>query len=232
MLNGMVKLVKIEREDTELTKQAVISLEKQKSLKDGTHNTPEVNAALQEIFHGKCYICENQEPSSYQIDHFEPYKNDKDLKFKWSNLFLACAHCNNIKGDRYYPILDCTKVDIDEFIKFRTNANIIISEELEIKAVDDSVETKNTCELLNEVYYGSTPQKKAEANLLRRKLINDLIQFGTYIRKYRTALGKSKIDLSKKIELELKNTSEFTAFKRWIIRDNPKICADFIDCWK
>ena len=228
----MVKLVKIEREDTELTKQAVISLEKQKSLKDGTHNTPEVNAALQEIFHGKCYICENQEPSSYQIDHFEPYKNDKDLKFKWSNLFLACAHCNNIKGDRYYPILDCTKVDIDDIIEFKLVGNPIISEELAIIATKNDDEIKNTCDLLHDVYYGTTQQKIIEANILRNRLFKEINQFGAYIRKYTRASGDYKKDLSSKIKLELKNTSEFTAFKRWIIRDNPKVCADFIDCWK
>ena len=42
-----------------------------------------------------------------------------ELKFGWDNLFLACAHCNNIKSDNYEHILDCTKVDVDELIAFR-----------------------------------------------------------------------------------------------------------------
>ena len=227
-------MVKIERKDTELTRKAVISLEEEKLKKDGTYNTPEVNAALQEIFHQKCYICDNQSPSSYQIDHLEPQSNEikEDLKFKWDNLFLSCAHCNNIKSNKYYPILDCTQVDVDDLIKFQINENPIISDKLEIIAINKSNETKNTCKLLHDVYYETTPQKITEANMLRISLLKNIIEFESYIKKYHNASGDYKSDLYLKIKLELKNTSEFAAFKRWIVRDNPKICKDFIDCWK
>ena len=229
----MVTMVRIERKLTKLVNEAIISLEKQKTLKEGTHNTPEVNAALQEIFHQKCYICENQSPSSYQIDHLQPQSNGTDnLKFNWNNLFLSCAHCNNIKSNKYYPILDCTQVDVDDIIKFKIKGNFIFSEELDITAIDDSNATKNTCKLLKDVYYGTTPQKVVESNMLRRKLFTELEQFCIYIRKYFQASGDYKKDLYLRIKLELKNTSEFTAFKRWIIRDNSKKFEEFIDCWK
>ena len=52
-------MVRFERLDTEKSRAAVNSLIKaQKS--NGDCNTPEVMEALQEMFHGKCYICENK----------------------------------------------------------------------------------------------------------------------------------------------------------------------------
>ena len=51
-------MIKVERKMTEKVKKAIDSLEMQKA-KNGSYNTSEVNAALREIFHGKCYICEN-----------------------------------------------------------------------------------------------------------------------------------------------------------------------------
>ena len=50
-------MVRFDRLDTEKSRAAVRSLaEAQKINRDS--NTPEVFAALREMFHGKCYICE------------------------------------------------------------------------------------------------------------------------------------------------------------------------------
>ena len=64
-------MIQIERKRTNKSQKAVASLEKAKE-KNTTYNTQEVNSALQEMFHGKCYICENKLISSYQIEHFIP----------------------------------------------------------------------------------------------------------------------------------------------------------------
>ena len=91
-------MIKISRRTTEKSQKAIISLQKAKT-KNSTCNTPEVNAALKELFYGKCYICENKEGiSSFQIEHLKPYKGDAELKYDWNNLFWSCAHCNNIKN--------------------------------------------------------------------------------------------------------------------------------------
>ena len=93
-------MVKIERRDTDKTKQAIESLKAAKAT-GKSYNTPEVNHALYEIFHGKCYLCENKESSSYQIEHLKAHKGNIDLKYSWNNLFWVCAHCNNIKLGLY-----------------------------------------------------------------------------------------------------------------------------------
>ena len=110
-------MVKIERTNGEKAKIAIISLEKERNKESGTYNTLDVFDALNEMFHGKCYLCEQR--GSYQIEHLVPHKGDKNLEFNWNNLFLACPHCNNIKKEKYTPILDCTKEDVDKKIAFR-----------------------------------------------------------------------------------------------------------------
>ena len=54
------------------------------------------------------------------VEHLIPHKGNKDLEFEWNNLFLACPHCNNIKRDKYTPILDCCKVDVDQKLRFES----------------------------------------------------------------------------------------------------------------
>ena len=157
-----------------------------------------------------------------------------DLKFDWNNLFWACGHCNHIKGNKFTPILDCTKVEIDEIIAFRKVGYFGITESLIFKMVDDTserIEVKMTYDLLQRVYYGETPQEKIVAKMLRHAVRVELTKFKNYIRDYNEASGEDKKDLFLIIRRELISRSAFAAFKRWIVRDNP-ICKDFIDCWK
>lgn len=82
-------MVKFERLDTEKSRVAIMSLAKaQKSNRE--YNTPEVMAALQEMFHGKCYICENKKHiTSFQVEHLNPHQGDTAQKYNWDNLFLS-----------------------------------------------------------------------------------------------------------------------------------------------
>lgn len=85
---------------------------------------------------------------------------------------MSCAHCNNIKSDKYDPIIDCTKENVEERIAFRKNGYFGTNERLEFEALDTKMETKNTIELLKEVYYGTTPQKQMEAKIIKTSIQN------------------------------------------------------------
>ncbi len=213
-------MIRIIRETTEKSEKAVESLKKEKAKKNGSCNTPEVNAALQEMFHGKCYICENKQITSYQIEHLVPHRENKDLKFDWNNLFLACAHCNNAKLAKYDPIIDCTQEDVEKLIAFRKKGYFGTEEKLVFEMLDFRIEVKNTANLLGEVYYGSTPQKKMEAKILRRLLRKELSKFKEYVREYQEAEDEEKEDLKYQLKRQLEDDSPFAAFKRWLIRDN------------
>lgn len=179
-------MIKFSRNDTDKAKAAVRSLSKARG-SNQTYNTPEVNAALAEMFHGKCYICENKESVSFQIEHLRPHKGDVDLKYDWKNLFWSCAHCNNIKNAKYEPILDCSQVDVDLKIAFRKKGYFGTKETYEFVALEDSIEINNTVELLYMAYYGNTAQKKLEAANIRRALRRNLSDFKNMIREYEEA---------------------------------------------
>ena len=86
--------------------------------------------------------------------------------------------------------------------------------------LDSRIETQNTVNLLQEVYYGSTPQKKMEATILRRILRKELSEFKEYVREYNEAEDEEKEDLKCHLQQQLRDSSPFAAFKRWLIRDN------------
>ena len=214
-------MIKVERKTTEKANKAIDSLKREKA-KNGSYNTPEVNAALKEMFHGKCYICENKQITSYQIEHLIPHRGNIELKYDWNNLFLACAHCNNTKLDKFDPIIDCTKENVEELIAFRRKGYFGTDEKLIFDMLDSGIETQNTVKLLQEVYYGSTPQKKMEAKIIRRNLRKELSEFKEYVREYKEAEDEEKDDLECLLQQQLKDSSPFVAFKRWLIRDNKE----------
>ncbi len=201
---------------------------KREKLKNGSYNTPEVNAALKEMFHGKCYICENRQIVSCHIEHLNPHRGNTELKFDWDNLFLSCAHCNNTKSDKYDPIIDCTKENVERMIAFRKEGYFGTDEKLVFEMLDRRVETENTVKLLQEVYYGSTPQKKMEAKILRRMLRKELSEFKEYVREYKEAEDEEKEDLKFLLQQQLKDSSPFAAFKRWLIRDNKDAYSELL----
>lgn len=84
-------MIKFSRNKTEKAKKAIEILEEAKKTDSG-YNKPEVNAALIEMFKGKCYICENKDTvTSYQIEHLVPHRKNLDLKYDWNNLLVLCA---------------------------------------------------------------------------------------------------------------------------------------------
>nr|WP_302592486.1 HNH endonuclease [uncultured Marvinbryantia sp.] len=220
-------MIKVERKVTEKAQKAMESLQRAKE-KNDTYNTPEVNRALREMFHGKCYICENKQVTSYQIEHLHAHRGDRDLKYDWNNLFLACAHCNNTKLGKYEPIVDCTKENVEEMIAFRKKGYFGTEEQLLFEPLIFNEEIMNTIKLLQEVYYGSTPQKRMEAKILRRILRKELSEFKEYVREYREAEDDEKEDLKYLIKQQLENSSSFAAFKRWLIRDNKDMYPELM----
>lgn len=212
-------MIKIERKDSTKAKLAKEALQRAKE-KGTTYNTKEVNEALNEIFYGKCYICECKGITSCQIEHLKPHKNNIELKYNWNNLFWSCAHCNNIKLDKYEPILDCTKEEVDKIISFRKSGYFGTEEQLQFESLYESSEVRNTIQLLQDAYYGTTPQKKIEAKVIRKQLREELHNFKNYVREYQEAEGADKEDLYCLIKLKLKDNSPFAAFKRWLIRDH------------
>lgn len=222
-------MVKFQRRKTQKTQAAIQSLSREMQKRNGTYNTPEVNDALQETFYNKCYLCESKNVTAYVIEHLVSARGSQKLRYDWNNLFLACTHCNSTKKKRHEPILDCSQAEVDRMIRFYKIGHWGTKEEFCFEARDDSAETIHTIALLEEIYYGRTPQKEIASAHLRGELRKELAQFKGYVRDYLEACGEDKQDLYLLIKQELSVRSAFTAFKRWLIWDNEAFFGELAE---
>lgn len=196
----------------------------------GTYHCGDVLVRLKADFKNKCYLCEEREPSSINIEHFVPHRGDVALKFAWDNLFYCCGHCNNTKLAKaaYDELLNCTKAEdaVDTQIRYRIRP--MPREKAEITGLSEESKVQNTVKLLDEIYNGTTTLKTVEAGNLRAKLLKEVREFYDLLFEYNDALGTDEEIASAKarIERQLRSGSAFTAFKRWIVRDSV-FAADF-----
>ncbi|MFH6967062.1 HNH endonuclease [Flavobacterium sp. FlaQc-28] len=203
-----------------------LAIEKAKA--SGDYKCADVLEKIKNDFKNKCYICENKEPLSINIEHFIPHKGDKDLKFDWNNLFWSCSHCNNIKLDNFVNILNCTDSTHNVDKKLRYFMNPFPCEKVIIEAMEQTPKILETKELLNAVYNGTTKLKTIESANLRNKLLEEISDFQKWLCEYYKATTQSVKDYSQlKIIEHLSRGANFSAFKRWIILDNQMRKDDF-----
>lgn len=185
---------------------------------------------LAEDFKNKCYLCEDKTATSLNVEHFIAKKSDKALKFQWANLFYACGHCNNIKLAKYNSLLNCT-TDKEIEAKIGYDIKPFPKELPQFLAIDNSEHTQQTVELLSAIFNGTTPQKKLESANLRDKLIKDIYSFQTLLNQYFDykdgELLEDAKNLLPSIKLHINKTANFASFKRWIIRNNEALLAEF-----
>jgi hypothetical protein len=197
-----------------------------------SYREPDVLERLQNDFKNKCYICEEKEITTLNVEHFIPHKGDIDLKFDWNNLFFACGHCNGTKGKEYDSILNCTdpKDDPENWIEYEIKP--FPKEKVKLNPIagfESNQRVMNTVHLLDSVYNGTTALKKLESSNLRAKLQREIGDFNKYLKEYYSedSTLEEKNTCNRIILRQLQSSSAFTAFKRWIIKNNSKLQKDF-----
>jgi hypothetical protein len=205
-------------------------LEVEKLKISGSYRHEEILNLLIKDFLNKCYICEYKKPTTLNVEHFIPHKEDKELKFKWENLFLSCSHCNNIKGEKYDNILNPINddEDVENFIKYEMP--MFPKSKVKIIAVNTSEKTLQTVNLLNDVYNGTTPLKSIESEYIREALLRELLDFQDALLTYYNDENDDedeKVLSKKRIIKHINKKSAFTAFKRWIVKENEILYEDF-----
>ncbi len=196
---------------------------------NGDYKCDNVLERIKNDFKNKCYICEYKEPETINVEHFIPHLGNKDLKFDWKNLFWSCGHCNNTKLGNYDNILNCTveSDNVDTDIKYIFKP--FPFETVEIETIANNEKTRTTKDLLIAVYNGTTKLKKIEAANLKDKLLDEIRDFQQDLIDYfqDTNTDDDKQYFLIKIRGHLNRASNFTAFKRWIVRDNDRLRDEF-----
>ncbi len=195
------------------------SLKTEKIKVSGKYNSEDVLERLVEDFFNKCYLCEEKEISGINVEHLKPHKGDIDKKFQWENLFLVCPHCNNTKLGNEDEILDCTNPShkIYDWIEYKFTS--FPKTKVELKIINNIDIVNNTGILLDKIYNGSTVNKKIEADNIKKKIMREIQSFENLIFEY---VYNSKKELVEEIKEKLSRKSAFSAFKRWIIKNNTR----------
>lgn len=195
------------------------SLKTEKIKVSGKYNSEDVLERLVEDFFNKCYLCEEKEISGINVEHLKPHKGDIDKKFQWENLFLVCPHCNNTKLGNEDEILDCTNPShkVNDWIEY--NFISFPKTKVELKIINNIDIVNNTVTLLDKIYNGSTVNKKIEADNIKKKIMREIQSFENLIFEY---IYNSKKELVEEIKEKLSRKSAFSAFKRWIIKNNAR----------
>ena len=98
----------------------------------------DVQEALGEDQHDKCYLCERICTTDYVIDHFKCQKKHPELIREWSNLLFSCSYCNGRKSSTFdnlvNPITCNVEEEICQKIDFRKNRAVFSSTEDEAHA--------------------------------------------------------------------------------------------------
>lgn len=189
----------------------------------------DVYELLRVIFFDKCYICESKDPHDINVEHFEAHETDNDKKFDWSNLYLACSRCNNIKGVEYNDILDCCDNNVDVFraIRHVPPATPYAKKVHLVSTIADDKAIK-TCKLLEKVFNSEhTINKKISGGFLRRKVFERYNLLLDQINKYYSpvATHRDQEDAIERIKVLMLRSSPYSAFIRWCVLDDEVLGA-------
>lgn len=205
---------------------ACLAIEEAK--KSGDYKCGNVLNRIKEDFKNKCYICECREPNSINVEHLRPHQGNKHLEFNWGNLFWSCFHCNNTKSNRYTDIINCTNQAENIEGRIKLSMKPFPKEMVVVEALDTQASTVSTKNLLEAIYGGTTNLKRMESANLRDKILDDIMDFQGYLNTYYKGSSSQpeKDNALLKIRSHLSKVSNFTAFKRWIIRENTVLMND------
>lgn len=152
-------------------------------------NLSERKEILLKEFHSMCYICEEATRHT-QEDHFFPKKKYPEKEMEWTNLFLICQKCNQIKGARYNvpgkEILNVLFDDVENLISLSLEGNQIRIDTVSTGNSELDIKTENTNELLNSVYN----TESMSSIQLRQILKNEVKEFSDIYLKYQMSGNK------------------------------------------
>lgn len=198
----------------------------------GVYNHRTVVDALETIFHGKCYLCEQGELMDPEIEHFIPHRGCYALKYSWDNLFWACSRCNSIKSDNYDNLLDCTSTDFDVFSEIVHLAGNAINNGVQIypRRKRPSRKVLNTVELLDQCFNSSNTGLRGITKVnLMEKLYEELYYFTGWRMKLVSARSTAiEIqDAKDKLKAMCGISYQFSVFWRWHILTDIRVRKKF-----
>lgn len=175
----------------------------------------DIQEALFNDHHGKCYLCEQQTGKNFEIEHLKPKAPGYSplLEFSWTNLFLSCKYWNGRKPNSF-DILNPTTINIEDIISHRID---LYSKKVEFHSSQTDINVQQTIELLDKLFNGKSQIRDKRGQILYEDLQREISFFFEMLLHYKS----NKNEENKQIIIDCLHISkEFLGFKYWIIKEN------------
>lgn len=171
--------------------------------------------------HDKCYLCERNRDTDFEIEHHRSEHNYPKLRQNWDNLFMGCRYCNGKKSDSFDNTLNPKNVNIEEEIEQRID--FLNKQALFVSVVNDD-QHNETISLLNRLYNGTNKTRKLKEERFIEQTIGNVNRFLGLIVEYK---NNPIPENEKAIRDELSIEKECLGFKYWIIKDDSVLLQVF-----
>ena len=191
-----------------------------------SYNSTDVVTILENIFHGKCYLCESADLHDPEVEHFVPHEGDDNKKYDWANLYYACSRCNSIKSNKHKDILDCCSKEISVAKAMQHGMPSTPDDDIKIVARINNDQTKKTAELLHDCF---NKRNTGIRSITRSALVESLFEHYTEYLNFRLKIisrksTQSEINDSKERILNMANKSyPHSIFWQWCILEDNKL---------
>ena len=181
----------------------------------------DVKALLAKDHYDKCYICERQLTTDFQVEHLHSQEHYPDEKYNWDNLFFACSYCNGKKSANFDGIVNPTKEAIEEKIVQKLNYR---DNKADFIRNDTSKAIEQTIILLKRIFNGKNAIRKVREEKFFEDFLSKMNNFEKAVNDYLSTPTPE----TKEVVRELLSTEqEFLGFKYWIIKNNPALFREF-----
>ena len=186
-----------------------------------SYDGEDVKSQLLADQYNKCYICERNRDTDFEIEHHKSQTNNPDLVQDWNNLFIGCGYCNRKKTSDFDNTLNpkdcCIEDEIEQRIDFANKQALFV-------ANNNDSQHDETIRLLNRVFNGTKKVRTIKEERFFEQALSIINKFSYLILCY---LNHPDVNTEKAVKEELAIDKELLGFKYWIIRDKPKLFATF-----
>lgn len=180
----------------------------------------DVKALLAKDHYDKCYICERQLTTDFQVEHLHSQEHYPDEKYNWDNLFFVCSYCNGKKSANFDGIVNPTKEAIEEKI-----AQTLNYDKADFATDDTSEAIQQTIKLLNRIFNGKQSNLR---DFNEKAFFRDFsIRMSVFEQAVNDYLSAPTLETKEVVRELLSIEQEFLGFKYWIIKNNPTLFREF-----
>ena len=185
------------------------------------YNGEDVQQQLLEDHKGKCYICERNMGTDFEIEHLVSQSGNDNLRYEWGNLLVACGYCNKRKSNGYDKMVNPLQANVEDEIKQELDWG---ENKAVFTALVDDEAHRNTVMLLMRLHNGKMKMRSTMEGEFWREIKSKMNDFR---RKVDVYLEHPTEENRALVSGELRIEKELLGFKYWIIRDNEQLNREF-----